>query len=206
MNTAPMNSGWWLLARARRTTSAILIIIMLGLLEWILGSASVKLSHDNSLSVPWAVIIPIAAATVVGTASRSAVTQLELGTTRSLHTLRAAHLALILAVTIAATALGSAGLAGDISAPAAIRNLLGFTGLALLAAALLGANLAWTAPVALGLAALTAGAAGGKPYAWAWPIHYNNDSAAALTAAFLFILGALALVYRGAREPAAEHQ
>jgi hypothetical protein len=200
-----MTRDWWLFARARRTQSAIVIVIALGLVQRVLGAASVKLSHDNSLSVPWAVLVPIVAAAVVGTTSQSAVGQFELATVRSLPALRASHLLAMLLIATASTALGSVALAGDISAPAAIRNLLGFTGLALLSAASLGGNLAWAAPVAAGLTTLTVGASQGRPNNWAWPIHTNNDSTALLIAVALCAVGATAVIASGTRERTTEN-
>lgn len=196
-----MTHGWWLFARSRRTLSAVLIITGLGLVERLLGAASLKLSHDNSLSIPWTVITPAIAATVIGASTRSVMGRLEQRTVRSLAGLRATHLTAMLLIAVIVTTVSSTALAGDISAPAALRNLIGFTGLALISATILGGNLAWPLPIGVALATLTAGASQGRPRTWAWPIHHNQDASALLVATLLLVLGGALVISYGTREP-----
>jgi hypothetical protein len=197
-------TGWWLLARARRTSSALLVIVTLGLTSRLLGDASIRISENSSFSVPWVVVIPTATAAVVGISSRSAVEMLEAGTARSLPALRLAHLAAILLVAAAVTVWGSSDLTADFGPPAALRNLAGFTGLALVSAAIFGGAMAWALPVAMAAAVLTAGASQGRPHDWAWPIHDNTDSVALLAASALLLIGTATLGAARTREAAGE--
>ncbi len=197
-------TGWWLLARARRTSSAVITIIALGVASHLLGDASVRISENSSLSVPWVVVIPMATAAVIGISSRSAVDTLEAGAARSLPALRLAHLAAVLLIASAATLWGSSGLTDEFGSPAALRNLAGFTGLALISAAIFGGATAWALPVAMGVTVLTAGASEGRPHTWAWPIHPNTDSTALIAASVLLLLGTIALATVRTRQPAGE--
>lgn len=143
--------GLWLFARTRRTVTAVLLLLSLGLLERIVGSASLQLSDNSSLSVPWAVVVPLLAATVIGTSTSSRAAQWELTSARHQAVLRLGHATALFLLAAAATAWGSDPLTGPVTTPAALRNLAGFTGLALIAAIAVGGNLAWTLPVVVAL-------------------------------------------------------
>lgn len=197
---------WWLFARARHTGAVAAGLFLLGAVEYLFGSASLHLLGQNAtLSVPWAILTPVAAAATIGVTTRSAATDLEATADRSLPALRVTHLTALIALGLVTTDVGSSTLAGDLSGPAAVRNFIGFTGLALISAVLLGASLAWPLPLALAIAAVSVGApAGNPPRAWAWPIHSNDDATPFATALALFVLGAIALAVLGTREPRAE--
>jgi len=200
-----VTGGWWLLARARHTTRAVAALVVLAVLEAIVGSASLDLLGQNiTLAIPWAVIIPVAAAAVIGIGTRSAVGDTEATTTRSLPSLRAAHLAVVAAVGLVTTAVGGSGLTGPISGPAALRNYLGFTGLALLSASVVGSSLAWPLPVALAVASTTVGADQGVRHGWAWPIHDNGDPTSFLVAVAILLVRAGLFVLGGDRNPRTE--
>lgn len=187
-------------ARARHTAQTVAALVVLAAVEYLLGSASLHLLGQNTtVAVPWAVLIPTAAAATIGVTTRSAAADLEDTTSRSLPALRAGHLTIVLAVGLATTFISSVGLIGPISEPAALRNYLGFTGLALISAYFAGSSLAWPLPVAMAIAAATVGAFNGKPYGWAWPIHANGDPAAMLTAFISVGLGSLLVMQGGPR-------
>jgi len=196
--------GLWLFARTRRTTTAVLVLLGLGLLERIIGQATFRLSDNNSFSVPWVVVVPLVAATVIGTSTRSMAAQWELTTARHQAAYRAGHAMVLLLLAAGATAWGSDLLTGPLTTTAALRNLLGFTGLALLGAVAAGGNLAWTLPVVAGLATLTAGTSQGSPRSWAWPILADNDKGAILAAVALLMIGTAAVTANSPREPAGE--
>jgi len=197
--------GWVLVARARHTGRSVVALILFGLAEALLGSASLQLLGPSiTLSVPWAVLMPAASAAVIGVGTRSAAGELEATTARPLPALRGAHLAVLLVVGAAATAMGSAGLTGLVTGPAALRNFLGLTGLAVGAAAVLGSGVSWTAPLAMATASATVGAAAGVPRPWAWPIHDDGDPIAAAAAVALLLLGVVLVLATGSREPRSE--
>ena len=204
-----MSSGWWLGARARHSVRAIVAILALAAAEFILGGSAHQIDgENNTLTIPWAVVIPVAAAAVIGVSTRSAARDQEITTARSLPELRALHLGALLALAVAATAVGSFRLVPsfptDLSGPAAVRNLVAFTGLSLASAALLGSSLAWPVPLTLAIAATTVGASGGTPRWWALPIHPDADPLAAALSVTLLVIGAGLVIRRGPREPAAE--
>lgn len=201
-----MIRGWLLLTRARRTTTTLTALLALAVVEYILGDATVHLfGQELTLAVPWAVVVPAAAAAVIGVGTRTATADLEESTTWSVPLLRAAHLLLLLTVGLLTTIVGSLHLhGGPISGPAAVRNYLGLTGLALLSAAAAGSAMAWPAPVALAIAAVTVGASQGIPHAWAVPIQPDHDRAAASAALIALVLGAVLVVLRGPRDAQTE--
>lgn len=102
-------------------------------------------------------------------------------------------------VTVAAVGLV---LARPAEAGVLVRNLLGLTGLALLAACLLGGALAWTAPLAYTV--LCGGAIDLRDESvWTWPTLPVGDSNAIVPALFLFAAGMTVAVRHGPRdEPA----
>ena len=201
-----MSWGPWQLARARHTAATVGVLVVLGILEYALGDASVHLfGQDVSLSVPWAVLVPAVTAAVIGVRVHSATADLEGGTARSLPALRAGHLLVVLTVGLLTTAAGSAHLqSAPITGPAAVRNYVGLTGLALMSAAVLGSSLAWPAPVAFALAAATVGADHGAARTWALPIHPDKDSYALLAAVVTLGVGAALIALRGPRDSRTE--
>lgn len=196
--------GLWLFARTRRTATAVLVLLGLGLVERFLGQAALQLSGNNSFSVPWVVVVPLAAGTVIGTSTRSLAAHWELTSARNQAAYRIGHVIALFLLAAVATTWGAAPLTGPLTTPAALRNLVGFTGLALIAAVMLGGNLARTLPVVGGIATLTAGTNQGVPRGWAWPILANGDQRAVLIALALLAAGAAAIAVRRPTEPAGE--
>lgn len=193
-------TGWALMLRARRTWSALTAMGALAVAERLLINERILISRGFDISLPWAVILPMATAAIVGTAARSQAAQLESGTVRSLPALRLAHLALIGSAAAASTWWASSPLTGPYTEVAALRNLVGFTGLALIAAAAIGGDLAWTLPTAFGLTATVAGTHLGVARGWAWPVHDDSGMLAAVLAAGLLGAGLAAAAALGSRE------
>lgn len=102
---------------------------------------------------------------------------------------------------LAGTSLGAPHLAGgDLGL---LRDLAGFTGIALLAAALAGGALAWIGPVSyLGVTLPALGAGWTTP--WIWPARPPHDRGAAICAALVFAAGVTLITIRGARDSARE--
>lgn len=186
--------------RARHTGGALLMIGILCVIQKLLGPAALRLNADESLVVPWAVIVPLLMGTIAAMTSGSGAHTLELGTSRSLKKLRATHLCVVLGAGFLATSVGTSDLVGNLSGPAAIRNFLGFAGLGLVSSSLLGPLLAWPLPMAFGAAALTTGAQQGIVQAWAWPIGDNSSSSAATLALTFAVLGIATMLNLGPKE------
>jgi hypothetical protein len=147
--------------------------------------------------------IEAGAAAVIGVTTRSPFGEPERATGRWLPFLRLGATMAVAGAAIGALAAGSASahLAGG--ALGMLRDLAGLTGIALLAAALLGGSLAWVGPLAYLVVTLHAlGAAWTTPWIWpAWPPH---DLGAALCAALVFAAGVTVITVRGARDSARE--
>lgn len=204
-----MINGWVLCARARHTFRTLVAVFALGFVEFLVGSSSHLIdSETRTFAIPWAVVLPVATATMIGVGTRSAVGDLEGTAIRSLPGLRVAHLTINLMVASLATAVGSARIVFDpnsqLSGPAALRNLLVFTGLSLISAALLGSSWAWPLPLSLAIASTTVGTAAGAPQWWAVPIRPDGDPLAAALSAAVLAAGVAMVVARGTREPSAE--
>jgi hypothetical protein len=91
------------------------------------------------------------------------------------------------------------------------RNLILFTGLALLGARLIGIGLGWLLPVGYGfLAFLATLLAAGQPHHqlqwarsdvhWAWSLHAGKEHEAALVASLVLVIGLGIAVQWGARD------
>jgi hypothetical protein len=116
--------------------------------------------------------------------------ELERVAARPLVPLRLVHMGLLVAVALTAVIVRHAG-------STAPRDLVGMTGLALLTAAVLSAQLSWTVP--LGYAVICIGASSlGKPNLLVWPLLPVAHQGATVLAAVLLGLGALASCVRRA--------
>jgi hypothetical protein len=144
-------------------------------------------------------IIEAGAAAVIGVTTRSPFGEPERAAGHWLPFLRLGG-GLALAVAAAgALAAGSAAahLAGGTAGM--VRDLAGFTGLALLTAVLAGGALAWIGPVAyLGITMPALG--GGWTTPWTWPARPPHDRGAAICAALVFAAGLMLVTVRGARD------
>lgn len=145
------------------------------------------------------------AGSVVGLGARTPLGWLEAGAAVRVPVARAVHLAGLVLTAAVAAFVGSLGLTGALSSPSAVRNLLGFAGLACVCAAVNGA-LAWVLPVSFGLASLVAGSHAGEPRAWAWPIQDDASTLAWALALGALLLGAVVLVAKGTAERDDERQ
>ncbi len=142
-------------------------------------------------------------AAVIGVTSRSPFGEAERATGRWLPFLRLGTCLALAAAALSALAAGSASahLAGGIAG--LVRDLAGFTGIALLTAALLGGALAWMGPVAyLGVTTPALGAGWTTP--WIWPARPPHDRGAAICAAVVFAAGIAVVTVRGARDSVRE--
>jgi hypothetical protein len=145
--------------------------------------------------------IEAGAAAVIGVTTRSPFSETERATGRWLPFLRLGATIAVVAAAVGALAAASASahLAGGTLGM--LRDLAGLTGIALLAAALLGGPLAWAGPLAYLVVSLRAlGAAWTTP--WIWPARAPHDLGAGLCAALVFAAGVTVITLRGARDSA----
>lgn len=196
-----MTRSWALFLTARRTGNAVLTLVVLGVIERLLGTASVRFTGNNSFVVPWAVVVPTVAAAAVALASGSATPELEQLTVRNIPRLRLTHASAVVLFATITDYLGTRELGGTISSEAAVRNVLGLAGLALLGATIFGAIWAWILPAVIALISLTAGVTDGTAATWAWPLANNANSGAWVIAVALLVVGLASISARGARAP-----
>jgi hypothetical protein len=143
--------------------------------------------------------IEAAAAAAIGVTTRSPFGDPERATGRWLPWLR-----LALSLALAGTAYGTLA-AGSATAHLAggagglLRDLAGFTGIGLLAAALLGGPLSWVGPMAY-LAVTLPALTGYWATPWIWPARPPHDRGAAICAALVFAAGVTTITLRGARD------
>ena len=143
--------------------------------------------------------IEAGAAAVIGVTTRSPFGEPERATGRWLPWLRLAASVALTGIAVGTLAAGAAAahLAGGAAGLA--RDLAGFTGIALLTAAVLGGGLAWVGPIAY-LAVTLPALAGNWTTPWIWPARPPHDRGAAICAALVFAAGVAVITVRGARD------
>lgn len=198
----------YLYLRSRRAERAVALLLVLSaatfLWRW--------LSDGNPLNSDLMITsLPVAAAVIIGASTGSPFRDIEEAASRWLPALRLPHL--IGLVLVASSALALTTAAWHVSALqwALVRNLILFTGLALLGARLVGPGLGGLLPVSYGfLAFLATVLVAGQPHhqlqwgksdvPWAWPLHAGTEHEAALVASLVLVIG-LGIVARwGARD------
>ena len=147
--------------------------------------------------------IEAGAAAVIGVTTRSPFGEPERATGRWLPWLRLAASVALTGIAVGTLAAGAAAahLAGGAAGLA--RDLAGFTGIALLTAAVLGGGLAWVGPIAY-LAVTLPALAGNWTTPWIWPARPPHDRGAAICAAVVFAAGVAVTTVRGARDRSRE--
>lgn len=189
----------WLYLVSRRAPGALALLAGFGVLLWaaLFWHWNVAGGAAAAMAIPLTVQAGVAA--VIAVTCYGPFGEPERATGRWLPYLRLAGALLLTAAAFGALAAGSAagGLPGGI--PALLRNVAGMTGTGLLAAAILGGALGWTAPLIY--LVVTEGAfAGSWTTPWAWPTRPPHDLGGALCAGAVFAAGLLATTVRGARE------
>ncbi|AGL17185.1 hypothetical protein L083_3675 [Actinoplanes sp. N902-109] len=180
--------------------AAAIVVILAQVAGIVINSYTFRISSYTELAVPWVVFVPVLSAIAVGFCLRSPVPQIDNAAVRSLAAWRAGQVAALTIVALIGTTIMASRLTGPISTTAAIRNCLGFTGLALISAALCGARLAWLLPIAWAASAMTLGNPVETSLAWDWPVRTNNDYSAFVIAVLLAATGGAMAIMRGTRE------
>jgi hypothetical protein len=180
---------------SRRTRTALLLLAVIG----VALRASQPLTRGTGLFPRLTLLLVIlAAACVIGTATHNPFGETERTASSPLTSLRLAHL---IALTAAAAAFMAvfAWSAAYGSTPAAIlRNLAGFTGIALLTARIFGAHVSWTLP--LGYVMYCGGQLDIQASSrWSWPLLPAGDVTATVIAFGLLALGIAAACVTGGR-------
>ena len=142
-------------------------------------------------------LLTLGAAAVIAAATRNPFGEAERTASSPLPALRLTHLAILTATATATVAVAAWTASYGIGAPAILRNLAGFTGIALITAGFLGAHHAWTAPLAYVI--YCGGALDTQAYhLWSWPILPAGNHAATAIAVSLLIAGITLITITGA--------
>lgn len=193
-----------LFCASRRLVGSVVAFAACAAVALWIGSAQLRLREDAATSVPWLVLVPLLPACLVGLGVRSPLHQFDRLAARPMWTVRSLHLAVLAALATVAGVLPAIGLGPPTGAAAALRNLAGFTGLALLGGVVFGSRLSWLLPISWAVSATTLGDPTGTGLPWDWPVRVDADRGALLIALALLVAGCATFLARGSREPAAE--
>jgi len=157
-------------------------------------------SRQSTLTIDMLpVSMPLAAAVVIGASTGSPFGEIEVTASRSLASIRLWHLAGLLLLATMALALPVVWWSVPEAKWLLVRNLLGFTGLALITARLLGGGLCWVLPLGYAILSMLAYQPR-EEIQWAWPVVAAGDSGASIFAASLLLVGLALIIGRGARD------
>jgi hypothetical protein len=183
------------LASRRAPESALVMAVVAAALRIVLHWTPA----DGTYSVMFPLIVATAAASVVSVTTRSPLGEPERATGQWLPWLRLGTILALTAAGCGALAVGAVGGHLAIGSLALLRDLAGLTGIGLLTAAVLGASLSWTGPLAYLVVAIHA-VQEGWTTPWLWPARPGQDRGAAICAAVVLAVGASIIALRGARE------
>jgi hypothetical protein len=148
-------------------------------------------------SVMFPLIMAAAAAAVISATTHSPLGEPEGVTGSRLPWLRFGSAVIMAGAACGALALGAVGGHLALGAPALLRDLAGLTGIALITAALLGAGLGWTGPLAYLVVSIYA-VQRDWTTPWLWPARPAGDGGAAICAGLVFAAGLAAFTVCGA--------
>lgn len=198
----------YLYLRSRQVERALVLLVLLGTaaLLWRQLSDGDPLNDDLMVTG-----LPVAAAVIIGASTGSPFRDVEDAARHWLPALRLPHLVGLVLLATGALAVSTAAWHVSDIQWALARNLILFTGLALLGARLVGPGLGWLAPVAYGfLAFLATLLAAGQPHhqlrwaksdvPWAWSLHVGKEHEAALVAILVLVISLGTVVQWGARD------
>lgn len=198
----------YLYLRSRQVERALVLLVLLGTaaLLWRQLSDGDPLNDDLMVTG-----LPVAAAVIIGASTGSPFRDVEDAARHWLPALRLPHLVGLVLLATGALAVSTAAWHVSDIQWALARNLILFTGLALLGARLVGPGLGWLAPVAYGfLAFLATLLAAGQPHhqlrwaksdvPWAWSLHAGKEHEAALVAILVLVISLGTVVQWGARD------
>jgi hypothetical protein len=186
----------WLNLRSRRAPSALLALALCAgalraVQHW-------HLMNGGVLAQQGPMVIEAGAAAMVAMTTHSPFGEAERATGRWLPYLRLASALALTGIAIGALQLGVAGTSLPGGVLLLARNVIGVTGIGLLAALFTGGLLAWIAPIGyLGLAEYALNEAWRNP--WTWPARPPADRGAWICAAIIFAVGLTAVTLRGPR-------
>ncbi len=192
----------WLHLRSRRVPSALLALALAGaalraVQHW-------HLMSGGALAQQGPMVIEAGAAVLVAMTTHSPFGEAERGAGRWLPYLRLGTALALTGIAIGALQLGVTGASLPGGVLVLARNVIGITGIGLLASLVTGGPLAWIPPLGyLGFAEYALTGAWRNP--WTWPVRPPADRGAWICAALVFAAGLAAVTFRGARTSLADN-
>jgi hypothetical protein len=184
-------NGLWLLLRARRLIPVAAFITAVEVLVLIFGDLQFNVGQHNVQSVPVAVLAPVLMSCALALLTFTPQFGTDSSAARDLRPILLGVLILSLVIAEIGLVLTTGNLTGDLTTWSACRNLAGFYGLALIAAAVLGEAWFWAIPVLAAVIPLTGLTGGGLIRIVTWPLASDRSGLATRSAAALLVVGFL---------------
>jgi hypothetical protein len=192
----------WLHLRSRRVPSVLLALALCGgalraVLHW-------HLMSGGALAQQGPMVIEAGAAVLIVMTTHSPFGEAERAAGRWLPYLRLGAALALTGIAIGALQLGVTGASLPGGVLMLARNVIGITGIGLLAALVTGGLLAWILPLGyVGFAEYALNEAWRNP--WTWPVRPPADRGAWICAGLVFAVGLAAVTFRGARTSLADN-
>lgn len=194
-------TGLRLFLRAHDVPVALGGIALTGILAVLFGARSMVLRYGSGAGIPYATFLPVMSASMIAASARSRLHDLDRVASRDLRALRAGLVLCLTALAAAVLALTLPSLPPPVGTAAAVRNLVGLTGVGLLGARVLGGRLAWLLPCSLVIAVVSlAGGVEDTSTLVVWLLRADGDRGAWALATVLLAAGLVAVTPVGTRE------
>jgi hypothetical protein len=189
-----------LFLRSRQTTAIAAALIGVA----IAAGLALDTSNDADLTRLLRMVVPLAAAVVIGTATASPFGEAERTASRALPPIRFGHIALLIGASAGLLALATV-VPSEGGYFALLRNGAGLVGLALIGARLSGAGVSWLLPLAYAAVVFADFLVEpDRDESWRWPLQPADDSTSWSIAVALLIAGAGLIVWKGGRDVGAD--
>ncbi len=189
-----------LFLRSRQTTPIVVSLIAVA----IVAGLALGASNNDDLTRILRMVVPLAAAVVIGAATGSPFGEAERTASRALPPVRLGHLRLLIGAGAALLAL-AALVPGEDGYGTLLRNGAGLVGMALIGARLVGAGFSWMLPLVY--AAVVFADFLVKPdrdASWRWPLQPYDDAASWLIAVAFLVAGLGMVAWHGGRDTGAD--
>lgn len=184
----------YLYLRSRLSGWAVGSIAVIGVISWLW----LRQAHEIGMMEAALIIAPLLPAAIIGTSVRSPFGDTEHSVSYPLSRLRLGHLVGLLLCGTLALGLSTYGWNGDPIGWEFIRNMAGYTGLALIGARLLGSAICWVVPLGYGVISLLLA----PTSRWAWVNDIPADRWSISIAVVLLVVGLIPVAFGQARQAA----
>lgn len=192
-----------LYVKSRQLRQAVLLLLVLGIIAWAWGQYQLHLPSlrtSETVLVPVILVVPLASAIVIGLSTRTWLSDIESISPRRLAWWRLAHALILCAIGAAFLVPAMDSGHSSYGALAALRNILGYTGLAYLCASVAGGELSWMLPLAYALPAPLFGVNEDRSIAsWAWSLQPAGSYTSWVWALVFIVIGIGAFVAHAPR-------